>query len=94
MDSQLMNEAKGLVSGTVDTSMTYMNLGFTLASALAWHESAKILVKQFINKGNNRTSSLIVYPVAVTLMAILVFRMSRLVNPSAKRPIVVPVVSA
>lgn len=94
MDSQLINEAKGLMTGTVDSSMNYMNLGFTLASALAWHESAKMIVKQFVSKGNGKTSAVFVYPVAVTLMAILVFRMSRLVNPNVKRPVVVPVVGA
>lgn len=94
MDSQLINEVKGLASGTVDSSMNYMNLGFTLASALAWHESAKMLVKQFLNKGNGKQSVMLMYPVAVTLMAILVFRMSRFVNPNAKKPVVVPVVSA
>ena len=94
MDSQLMNEAKGLVSGTVDSSMNYMNLGFTLAAALAWHESAKLLVKQFVSKGNGKSSVVLMYPVAVTLMAILVFRMSRIVNPNAKKPVVVPVVTA
>lgn len=94
MDSQLINEVKGLASGTMDSSMNYMNLGFTLASALAWHESAKMLVKQFVNKGNGKTSAVVVYPVMVTLLAILVFRMSRIVNPNAKKPVVVPVVSA
>ena len=94
MDSQLMNEVKGIASGTVDSSMNYMNLGFTLASALAWHESAKMFVKQFVNKGNGKTSAMVMYPVAVTLMAILVFRMSRIVNPNVKKAVVVPVVSA
>ena len=94
MDSQLLNEAKGLMTGTVDSSMNYMNLGFTLAAALAWHESAKMLVKQFVSKGNGKTSAVIVYPVVVTLIAILVFRMSKMVNPNAKKPVVVPVLSA
>ena len=94
MDSKLLNELKDVASGTMDSSMNYMNLGFTLASALAWHESAKVLVKQFVNKGNGKTSALVVYPVMVTLIAILVFRMSKIVNPNAKKPIVVPVVAA
>ena len=94
MDSQLMNEVKGLATGTMDSSMNYMNLGFTLASALAWHESAKMLVKQFVNKNNGKSSAMVVYPVLVTLLAVVVFRVSRMVNPGAKKPIVVPVVSA
>ena len=94
MEGQAMNEATSIVRGTFDSSLNYMNLGFTLASALAWHESAKMLVKQFVNKGNGKTSAMLAYPVAVTLMAIIVFRMSRLVNPNAKKPVVVPVVSA
>ena len=93
MDSTLMNEAKGLVSGTVDSSMNYMNLGFTLCAALAWNETAKVLVKQFVSKGNNR-KTIVVYPLIVTLMAILVFRASKFINPNAKRPVVVPVVGA
>jgi len=93
MDSQLINEAKGLMAGTVDSSMNYMNLGFTLASALAWHESAKMLVKQFVNKGNGKTSAMLFYPVTVTVLAILAFRMSRMVNPNVKKPVVVPIIS-
>ena len=93
MDSQLMNETKTVVRGTVDTSMNYMNLGFTLAAALAWHESAKMLVKQFVSKSNSR-ASMFIYPASVTLLAILVFNMSKMVNPGAKRPVVVPVVGA
>lgn len=93
MDSQLVNETKSIVKGTVDTSFNYMNLGFTLAAALAWHESAKILVKRVVSKGNGNMS-LLMYPAAVTLLAILVFNMSKMVNPGAKRPVVVPVVGA
>ena len=94
MDSPLINEVKGLASGTMDSSMNYMNLGFTLAAALAWNESAKILVKQFVSKSNGKYSAVLGYPLTVTVIAILVFRMSRMVNPAAKKQIIVPVVGA
>ena len=93
MDSQLMNETKSVVKGTVDSSINYMNLGFTLAAALAWHESAKMMVKQVVNKTNNKTS-IVLYPVLVTLLAVAVFQLSKVVNPSGKRPVIVPVVAA
>ena len=94
MESQLMNEVKGLATGTMDSTVNYMNLGFTLASALAWHESAKMIIKQFVTKSNGKSSAMVVYPLAVTLLAVLVFRMTKVVSPNTKKPIVVPVVSA
>ena len=94
MDSQLVSETKDVVKGTMDSSFNYMNLGFTLAAALAWHESAKMLVKQVVRNGTGGQARVLVYPMAVTLLAILVFRASKMVNPSAKRPVVLPVVSA
>jgi hypothetical protein len=94
MDSQVVSEAKSLAKGTFDSSMNYMNLGFTLAAALAWHESAKMLVKEVVRNGTGGKARVVIYPMVVTLLAIVVFRMSKVVNPGAKKPLVVPVVSA
>jgi hypothetical protein len=91
MDTSV-NELKSMAKVTVDSSLNYMNLGFTLAAALAWHESAKMLLKQAgVNSNKGRV---VFYPIVVTLVAVLVFRMSKFVSPEAKRPVVVPVVSA
>lgn len=94
MDSQVMTEARSLAKGTMDSSMNYMNLGFTLAAALAWHESAKMLVKEVVKNGTGGKARVIVYPMVVTLLAIVVFRMSKMVNPDTKKQVIVPVVAA
>ena len=91
--ADLVREGKSIAKGTFDSSMNYMNLGFTLTAALAWHEFAKSLMKAYVSKGNSR-QSMIMYPLLVTLITILVFHVSKMVNPSTKRPMVVPVVSA
>jgi len=89
-----MTEARSLAKGTMDSSMNYMNLGFTLAAALAWHESAKMLVKEVVKNGTGGKARVIVYPMVVTLLAIVVFRMSKMVNPDTKKQVIVPVVAA
>ena len=94
MSSQILNESKNVLTSTVDSSMNYMNLGFTLAAALAWTDAAKMLVKQMVSKSNSQSSVLVGYPLAVTLLAVLVFKMSKVVNPDGSRPVVVPVVTA
>ena len=91
---EVMTEAKSLAKGTVDTSMMYMNLGFTLAAALAWNDSAKMLVKELVRNSAGGKARVVVYPMVVTLLAVVVFRMSKMVSPNNKKPMVVPVVGA
>lgn len=92
MEGQVMSEASSLMRGTFDSSMNYMNLGFTLVAALAWADLAKRMSKSVISQGGNRIA--VMYPIAVTLLAVLVLNISKRVNPNTKRPVVVPVVSA
>ena len=88
-----MNEATSIVRGTFDSSLNYMNLGFTLVSAMAWADLAKRMTKNIASQSNNR-SRIYVYPVLVTLMAVVVLNLSKHINPNTKRPVVVPIVSA
>ena len=92
MEDQLINEAKYLARGTLDTSVTYMNLGFTLAAAMAWSHVAQIFVKQHVKMNTSSPVKAMMYPIAVTLLAVIVFQMTRRVSPTAKRTVVVPVV--
>ena len=94
MEDQLMNEAKYLARGTLDTSVTYMNLGFTLAAAMAWSHVAQVFVKQHVKMNTSSPVKAMMYPLVVTLLAVVVFQMSRRVSPNAKRAVVVPVVGA
>ena len=96
MEGQLMNEANNLARGTLDSSFNYMNIGFTLASAIAWTQFAQLFIKNKlkVSGGGNGYGQMVMYPVLVTLVAVLVFQVSRRVNPNTKRPVVVPVVSA
>lgn len=93
MEGQVMNEATNLARGTLDSSMNYMNLGFTLVSAMAWADLARMMAKRVVRSGGN-ARSVYMYPVLVTLLAVVVFQLSRRVNPNTKRPVVVPVVQA
>lgn len=94
MESQIMNEAQSIARGTLDTSVTYMNLGFTLAAAMAWSHVAQMFVKQHVKMNTTSPLKAMMYPLLVTLLAVVVFQMSRRVSPGTKRAVVVPVVGA
>ena len=95
MEGQLVSGAQDLAKTTFDSSFNYMNLGFTLASALAWTGFAQQMVKQYVKvNGNGSGMRMALYPVMVTLMAVVVFKVSKQLNANTKRPVVVPVVSA
>ena len=94
MESQVMSEATSIARGTLESSMNYMNLGFTLVAAMAWADLARMLAKRVVKSGGNGMNRVYMYPLLVTLLAVVVFQMSRRVNPNVKRPVVVPVVQA
>ena len=90
-----MESAQDLARSTMDSSFNYMNLGFTLASALAWTGFAQQMVKQYVKvNGNAGGGRMVLYPLMVTLVAVVVFKLSKQVNANTKRPVVVPVISA
>ena len=94
MDEQLMTEAKYLARGTLDSSVAYMNLGFTLAAAMSWSHVAQMFIKQYVKMNTSSPGKAMMYPIVVTLLAVFVFQITKQVRPNSKRPTVVPIIGA
>lgn len=63
----LTNEGKELLMSSYDSSIQGLNMGFALATALAWNESIKKFLSTRIAK-NNSPISYFKYAIVVTLM--------------------------
>jgi len=72
-------ETTELLKETLSNSATMMNLGLTIATALAWNEAGKRIVGQFVKQGTNKngTSTFLVYALAMTFTSTLIFSMSK-----------------
>ena len=93
MDNQLMSEAQSIAKGTFDSTMNYMNIGFAISAAMAWNRFAEIIIKQKLKiSGGNSDAKFVIYPLLVTLIAVIVFKLSSNINPRTKKPMIVPIV--
>ena len=75
----------GFLSEVTSTSLSSINLALAFMVALAWNEVAKDAVSRHFMTPGAGLQNLTMYAVAVTLLAALVFRVSRRVDNSQQR---------
>jgi hypothetical protein len=84
--------ANELAKDTYNQAVTGINMGFTLAAAMAWNESIKKFIKTNVSERIG-TSYQFVYALIVTMLAGFVFTMTRrYAQPSLKRSEITPMV--
>tara|TARA_B100001094_G_scaffold137877_1_gene133528 strand:+ start:4458 stop:4784 length:327 start_codon:yes stop_codon:yes gene_type:complete len=72
-------ETNRILKETVSNSATMMNLGFTIATALAWNEAGKRIVGNLVRQGSNKngTNTFLIYALAMTFASTLLFSFSK-----------------
>ena len=65
-----------LIQTTYDTTLSSINFGLTLATALAWNEYFKFVVNEFLAKGKGG-KYLLMYALSMTILATLFLIISR-----------------
>lgn len=84
--------ANDLSKETYTQSVSSINMGFTLAAALAWNESIKKIINANLS-AKLGSQYQILYAVIVTLLAALVFVITkRFLKPSIKREDIKPII--
>jgi drug/metabolite transporter (DMT)-like permease len=77
--------AASLMNETYTSSIQSVNLGFALASALAWNDAVKMLINKYIPQ-RDTPSWYFIYAGILTFLAALVFTVSKMFfKPSLKR---------
>jgi len=85
-----MNNVKGLALDTFDQSLFSINMGFTLAAVLAWHEAIKSFVQSKLPAKTAQNSQLFI-ALGLTIAAAVIFRLIKKVRPNTKRSVILPV---
>lgn len=89
----LIGTTRTILSETYNTAVIGINTGMALAVALAWNESAKLLIKHHVSAKKTGKYQ-IVYAATITMVAALVFTITQLYfKPSMKRTEVKPVIA-
>lgn len=92
VSKEVTSLSKQLVNDTYDSSINSINMGFTLAAALAWNESIKAFIREKVPKMGSQYH--IMYALAVTLLSAIVFTLTRrLLKPSLTRKDVTPLIT-
>ena len=81
---------KSLAIDAFDQSLFAINMGFTLAAVLAWHEAIKTFISSKIptkQMGNSHLISALV----LTIVGAMVFKFIKKVRPNTNRPTILPV---
>ena len=78
-------QVSGFLSEVTSTSLSSINLALAFMVALAWNRVAEEAVRQLNMTQGSGLQNLGMYAVAVTLLAALVFRVSRRVDSSQQR---------
>ena len=92
LTKDLTDFSKSLAANTYDSSINSINMGFTLAAALAWNESIKAFIREKVPKIGSQYH--IMYALAVTLLSAVVFTLTRrLLKPYMTRKDVTPMIT-
>lgn len=68
-DIDFEKEASGVLESWKDESLASLQLGFTFASALAWNEVMKSIVRRFVKNGKSSIAQTSLFAFAVTFVA-------------------------
>lgn len=92
MGSDAATLAGAIAAETYSSSVTAINMGFTLSAALAWSQAVKALIERFIKSNSGIVKMHLTYAVAVTLLSAVVFVLTkRFLKPSLTKANVAPV---
>ena len=67
----LMKGGEDFLQDTYSTTLASINSAFGLATALAWNEAIKAVIKNFMPKGSTGHTQLLMYAVFVTIMYVV-----------------------
>ena len=85
-EAGIQDQLAGLFNEVTKTSVNSVNMGFFLAAALAWNEVVKRVIRESYGPKENSLTGFLVYAGILTLVATLVFSLTkRYVNSSAER---------
>lgn len=89
---RVVGMTRSVLTDTYDSSLQSLNMGFALASALAWNEAVKTVIKKYFQNSQAPRYQML-YALAVTLLAAVVFIVTKaMFKPSLQRSDVKPVV--
>jgi hypothetical protein len=87
VSSGLANNINEIVTSTYQTSFQSLNLGFMLAAALAWNEAVKFFISRSIRLNRGSPYYFIYYALSTTLLAAIVFTITRkYIDTSISKP--------
>ena len=92
--NEVIDVTRTLINETYNSSVQSLNTGFALASALAWNDTVKVIIKKYI-KSASITQWHLIYAFAVTVLSAIVFVMTkRFLKPSMTKKSIQPVFAA
>ena len=82
-----------IVQDTYDQSLQSINMGFSLASALAWNSLVKKTINTFVKNKGGELKYHLMHALTVTLLTAVIFAVTkRILKPSITKQSVKPVV--
>lgn len=69
-----MSGIEALATSVYSQSLQSINTAFSLATALAWMEAIKAVIKQYVRVGRDKPTMYIFYALIVTALSALVLR--------------------
>lgn len=82
----IQDQLASLFNEVTKTSVNSVNMGFFLAAALAWNEVVKRVIREAYGPKDNGLVGFLVYAGILTLVATLVFTLTkRYINSDAER---------
>jgi hypothetical protein len=73
----MRGHVKSVLTDAYFVSVQSINMGFMLAAALAWNEAVKKMIERFVGKTGNESKMLFMYAFIVSILAAVVFSLSR-----------------